>query len=67
MLASEINEKVIFVAKSANKSLDAGKIVREAAKICNGSGGGRKDFAQAGGKDTSKIPQAIEYVKEIVL
>ncbi len=67
LLASEINEKVIFVAKSANKSLDAGKIVKEAAKICDGSGGGRKDFAQAGGKDTSKIPQAIEYVKEIVL
>ncbi|MFW5794115.1 MAG: alanine--tRNA ligase [Bacillota bacterium] len=66
-LASEINEKVIFVAKSNNEKLDAGKIVKEAAKICKGSGGGRKDFAQAGGKDIAKIPEAIEYVKEIVL
>ena len=67
LLATVANEKVVFVAKSNNPSLDAGKIVREAAKVCQGAGGGRKDFAQAGGKDTSKIDDAIEKVKDIVL
>lgn len=66
-LASIINGKIIFVAKSNNNKLDAGKIVREAAKICGGAGGGRKDFAQAGGKDITKLPEALKYVKELVL
>lgn len=60
-------DKVIFIAKSKDDSLDAGKIVREAAKICDGSGGGRKDFAQAGGKNPDNIHQAINRVKELVL
>ncbi|MDA3932131.1 MAG: alanine--tRNA ligase [Tenericutes bacterium] len=67
LLATIQNKKVIFIAKSNDETLDAGKIVREAAKICDGSGGGRKDFAQAGGKDTSKINDALEKVKELVL
>jgi alanyl-tRNA synthetase len=67
LLATVYNDKVIFVAKSQDPELDAGKIVREAAKICQGSGGGRKDFAQAGGKDITKVDQAIEKVKELVL
>ncbi|MFP4477857.1 MAG: alanine--tRNA ligase [Candidatus Izemoplasmatales bacterium] len=66
-LATVQNGKVIFVAKSNDDSIDAGKIVREAAKICDGSGGGRKDFAQAGGKDPSKVEEALEKVKALVL
>jgi alanyl-tRNA synthetase len=66
-LASSIEDKVIFVAKSNVKTLNAGQIVKEAAIICGGNGGGRPDFAQAGGKDVSKIKDALIRVKEIVL
>ncbi|MGE4571893.1 MAG: alanine--tRNA ligase [Candidatus Izemoplasmatales bacterium] len=66
-LASIYNEKVIFVAKSNDPNIDAGRIVKEAAIICQGNGGGRKDFAQAGGKDTERVQEAIDKVKDLVL
>jgi alanyl-tRNA synthetase len=42
------------------KGLKAGDWVREAAKVCGGGGGGRPDMAQAGGKDPSKLQDAME-------
>lgn len=66
-LATIVGDKVVFVAKSNHPSIDAGKIVREAAQICEGSGGGRKDFAQAGGKNIDHLDRAIEHVKALVL
>jgi alanyl-tRNA synthetase len=42
-----------------DRGLKAGDWVREAAKICGGGGGGRPDMAQAGGKDPSKVDDAI--------
>ena len=66
-IASVLEDKLIFVAKSIVKEINAGLVVKEAAKICGGNGGGRPDFAQAGGKDLSKVDQAIEYVKGLVL
>ena len=66
-LASSVDDKVIFVAKSNSKDFNAGLIVKEAAQICGGNGGGRSDFAQAGGKDVTKIKDAIKRVKELVL
>ncbi len=44
----------------------AGNIVREVAKLLGGSGGGRPDLAQAGGKDPGKIKDALEAVPGIV-
>lgn len=40
-------------------------LVKEAAKLCQGGGGGKKDLAQAGGQDASKTQAAIEHVKEL--
>ena len=40
----------------------AGNIIREVAKICGGGGGGKPDNAQAGGKDPSKIDEALSVV-----
>jgi alanyl-tRNA synthetase len=40
--------------------------VRETAKIVGGGGGGRPDFAQAGGKDASRIDDAIAKFHELV-
>ncbi|MCK5731871.1 MAG: alanine--tRNA ligase, partial [Tenericutes bacterium] len=67
LLASELGNKVIFVCKSKSAEFNAGKLVKEAAIICNGNGGGRPDFAQAGGKDASKIDLALTRIKELVL
>ena len=67
LLASNLEDKVIFVCKSNAPEFNAGKLVKEAAIICSGNGGGRPDFAQAGGKDTSKIKAALEYIKGAVL
>ncbi len=67
LLASVLPNKVLFIAKSNDSMIDAGKMVREAAKICEGSGGGRPDFAQAGGKNPDKVIEALEHVKELLL
>ena len=59
--------KVTLVAafsKEVNaKGLQAGKFIGAIAKICGGGGGGRPNLAQAGGKDTSKLPEALEAAK----
>ena len=39
---------------------------RAAAAVCGGGGGGRPNMAQAGGKDASKIADALEKAKEII-
>jgi len=44
--------------------LDAEKVIKKAAPIVNGSGGGRPDFAQAGGKDPSKISELFEFIEK---
>ncbi len=65
--ADEIESKVSIVARVPEalieKGLKAGDWVREAAKACGGSGGGRADMAQAGGKNPDKIPDAISIAK----
>ncbi|MDE5855427.1 MAG: hypothetical protein K2H06_00105, partial [Anaeroplasmataceae bacterium] len=61
--ASVDQDKVTFVC--ATKSLDASMLVKEAAKLCQGGGGGKKDLAQAGGKDASKVDAAIAKAKEL--
>ncbi len=54
-------------AKGAiKKGMNAGNIVRETARLAGGSGGGRPDFAMAGGKDITKAEEAISAVEKIV-
>ncbi|MGB7488694.1 MAG: alanine--tRNA ligase [Phormidesmis sp.] len=45
------------------KGLQAGKFIGAIAKLCGGGGGGRPNFAQAGGRDASKLPEALETAK----
>jgi len=70
LLASDLGDKVLFVAAVTKdlvqKGVNAGNMVKEAAKVAGGGGGGRPDFAQAGGKDPQKIDEAIEAVKKII-
>ena len=67
LLASVIDGKVLFLAvcgKNAVKNgANAGKIVKAAATICGGGGGGRPDSASAGGKDVSKVDDALNNVE----
>jgi alanyl-tRNA synthetase len=48
------------------KGYDAGKIVREVAKATGGGGGGKPNLAQAGGKDKSKLDEALRLVKTLI-
>jgi alanyl-tRNA synthetase len=47
------------------KGLKAGDIVKQVAVVVGGSGGGKPDLAQAGGKDASKLPEAMKKALEI--
>ena len=60
------NDKVIFICKNKVKGLKAGALVKLAANITSGNGGGRDDFAQAGGKDVSKVNEALEAVQKAI-
>jgi len=57
---------VASVTKDLQKQLHAGNIIKKVAGLVGGSGGGRPDFAQAGGKDAEKIDQALQAVYNIV-
>ena len=48
------------------KGLDASLMIRQVAGIIGGSGGGRKDFAQAGGDNPKALPEAFEALKKAV-
>ncbi len=49
-----------FSKEAIAKGLQAGKFIGAIAKICGGGGGGRPNLAQAGGKDASKLTEALE-------
>ena len=57
---------VVAVTKDLTPRVHAGQIVKQLAPIVGGSGGGRPDFAEAGGKDASKIAEAISEGRRLV-
>ena len=67
LLIQPKGEKVMLVAGSKNTSVKAGDWIKAVAPVVGGGGGGRPDFAQAGGKDVTKIEDAkvaaLEFVK----
>lgn len=70
VLGSAAGDKVNFVAMATKNSLEVGihcgKIIKEVAAIAGGGGGGRPDMAQAGGKDASKVQEAIGKSYEVI-
>ncbi len=58
LLLQAKGDKVMLVAGSKNTNIKAGDWIKTIAPIVGGGGGGRPDFAQAGGKDVSKIKEA---------
>jgi len=63
MLFQKKGDKVLLAAGSKNTPVKAGDWIKTIAPIVGGGGGGRPDFAQAGGKDASKITIALEEAK----
>lgn len=69
VFATVNNDKIVFTASvsdSLTNRYNAGKIVKEVSKITGGNGGGKKNFAQAGGKDISKLDEALKKVYELI-
>ncbi|HEY2988370.1 MAG TPA: alanine--tRNA ligase [Candidatus Binatia bacterium] len=57
---------VASVTKDLTARYHAGNIVKQVAPIVGGGGGGRPDFAQAGGKEPAKVDEAVDKVWQIV-
>ena len=51
---------------AVEKGIHAGNIIREITKIAGGSGGGRPDMAQGGGKIREKVDDALAMVDSII-
>ncbi|WOD64235.1 alanine--tRNA ligase [Niallia taxi] len=70
VLGSANDDKVNLIAAVTKDLMDkgyhAGKIIKEVATRCGGGGGGRPDMAQAGGKDPSKLQEALNHVEEYI-
>ena len=69
VLGSVADGKVVLVTavtKDLTNRLDAGKIVKQAAAIVGGTGGGRKDLAEAGGTEPEKLDESLRAVPEII-
>jgi alanyl-tRNA synthetase len=61
--AGKVSLVAAFSPEVNKKGLQAGKFVGAIAKICGGGGGGRPNLAQAGGRDASKLPEALEQAR----
>ena len=68
VISNESNGKVTFVCAASKEAIaagyKAGDLVKSLAQVCGGNGGGRPDMAQAGGKDVTKIDEAIAQLRE---
>ena len=70
VLGTVYEDKPLFLATLTPdliaRGYDAGKIVKQVAKVTGGSGGGKARLAQAGGKDKSKLDEALQLVKSLI-
>lgn len=70
VIASNANDKITFVASASKeavaKGVHAGKIIKAVTQIAGGSGGGKPDMAQGGGKDPSKTDEALASVEGLI-
>jgi alanyl-tRNA synthetase len=69
VIASENDGKVslvVSVTKDLTSRVQAGRLVKDLAPIVGGGGGGRPDFAEAGGKDPSKIDELLAKAPDVL-
>ena len=71
ILGSNVDSKpmlaVVLGDEIVERGVDAGAVVREAAKLINGGGGGQKFFATAGGKNVEGLQAAVDKAVELVM
>ena len=71
VLLSHADDKVNLVAMATNSAVEkgahCGQIISQTAAVVGGKGGGRPNMAQAGGKDASKIAEAINVAKDVIV
>lgn len=67
LLIIQNDDRISLISGSKNTPIKANLWVKEIAQILGGNGGGREDFATAGGKDSQNIPQALKSAKEYAL
>ena len=70
VFAAVSGDKVTFLTSLTDdlveKGYHAGNMIKQIAKIAGGGGGGKADMAQAGGKDPSKVKEALEFVDNLL-
>jgi alanyl-tRNA synthetase len=70
LAAAQGDSKVLLVAgiskELVERGMSAGNWVKEVAPVVGGGGGGKPDMAQAGGKDPTKIGEALEKAKTVI-
>ena len=66
MLFQVKDDKVLIAAGIKNSTVKAGDWIKVVAPVLGGGGGGRADFAQAGGKDVTKLPEAKTVANEFI-
>ncbi|MCR4718630.1 MAG: alanine--tRNA ligase [Firmicutes bacterium] len=70
VLAANTDGRITFLASASKDAvamgIHAGMIIKEITAVANGSGGGKPDMAQGGGKDASKIDEAIALSHDII-
>jgi alanyl-tRNA synthetase len=58
---------VCTVSKELTGRFKAGQLIKEIASLVSGSGGGRPDFAQAGGTDVARLAEAVERIYSLIV
>ncbi len=70
VFATVSGEKVTFLVSLTDdiveKGLHAGNMIKQIAKIAGGGGGGKADMAQAGGKDVTKVKEALAFAETLL-
>ncbi|HSB78946.1 MAG TPA: alanine--tRNA ligase [Candidatus Methylomirabilis sp.] len=69
VLVTQTGERVTWlsmVTKDLTSRLHAGRLAQALAKLTGGGGGGRPDMAEAGGKDPSRVPEALEKIPALI-
>ncbi len=70
VLGAVIGDRPVFIAAVTPdlvaKGYNAGDIIRQVSQVTGGGGGGKPNFAQAGGKDKNKLDEALRLVKSLV-
>jgi len=71
LLCVQTEEKITFLAtcgaEAVKKGAKAGDLIKHVCAMCGGSGGGKPDSAMGGGKDASKVSEALESVEGFIL